>query len=95
MKNIIEKTTLNSFLGQLTDLNPDKMFYGPNDIFGHAKVKMTLEQLIQALTDYDGYWRNEIDEDTLFYVPLEYTDAYVVSMSNTNVDWFDPFLVMN
>jgi len=92
---IIEKTTLNTFIGMLIDLDQSKMFYGPNDIFCHSRVKMTLEQLIKALTDYRDYWMNEIDEETMFSIQIEYTDGYLISMSNKDIDNFNPYRNMN
>ena len=90
-KYIVQPVFLHQFMGQLGELNPSKLFYGPVDIFGQAKRKMTLEELIPVLSDYSHYWFTEIGEETLFYISLEYSDAYSIEMKNSGIDEFDPY----
>jgi hypothetical protein len=89
--HILQPMFLNQFIGQIQELNPDKLFYGPRDIFGMARSKMTLDELIHALHEYYNYWMDEIGEETLFYIPLEWSDGYCISMKNSEIDGFKPF----
>jgi hypothetical protein len=95
MKEVLKPMFLAQFIGQIGELNPDKFFYGPKDIFGQARSKMSLEELIPVLQDYANYWMNEIGEETLFSIPLEWSDGYCISMHNSDIDNFKPYDVGN